>query len=68
MSAEPELSESERLEAATNVAIATCGGDLRMTIKSLIRANEFLECEMQAQVSAGYVRGFKHGRFKAYTG
>lgn len=39
MSAEPELSESERLEAAADAAIATCGGDLRLTVKSLIIAN-----------------------------
>ena len=68
MSTEPELLESERLEAAADAAIATCGGDLRMTIKSLILANEFLEYEMQTQVSAGYVRGVRHGRFNCYNG
>ena len=68
MSAEPELSESERLEAAADAAIAICGGDLRMTIKSLILSNEFLESELETQVSLGFVRGFKHGRFKTYTG
>lgn len=47
MSAEPQLAESERLEAATDAAIATCGGDLRMTVKSLILANEFLELEAE---------------------
>lgn len=68
MSAEPELSESERLEAAVDAAIATCGGDLRMTIKTLILANEFLEHEMETKVSAGYARGLKYGRFKTYNG
>lgn len=61
-------SESDRLEVAADAAIATCDGDLRMTVKSLILANEFLEHELVVQVSAGFVRGFKHGRFKSYTG
>jgi hypothetical protein len=68
MSAEPELSEAERLERAADAATATCGGDLRMTIKSLILANEFLEYEMQTKVSAGCVRGVRHGRFNCYNG
>ncbi len=68
MPAELELSESERLEAAAEAAIAMCGGDLRMTIKSLILANEFLEYEMRTQVSAGYIRGVRHGRFNCYNG
>ena len=68
MSAEPEFSESERLEAATDAAIATCGGNLRATIRALILANEYLERSLEAEVSAGYVRGIKYGRFKTYSG
>ncbi len=67
MSALPEpnpQSELERLEAATDHAIAACDGDLRATIRALILANEFLE----ASTSKGYVRGYEHGRFKTYSG
>ena len=60
-------SESERLDAAADQAIAACGGDLRWTIQVLILANEFLEGELETQVSHGYTRGVRHGRFKAYS-
>jgi hypothetical protein len=40
----------------------------RAAVKALIVANEFLEAELESSVSAGYVRGYKHGRFKTYTG
>jgi hypothetical protein len=33
-----------------------------------ILANEFLEAELETQVSHGYLRGLKHGRFKTYSG
>jgi hypothetical protein len=36
-------SEPERLEAATDQAIAACGGDARAAVKALIVANEYLE-------------------------
>jgi hypothetical protein len=49
----------DRLEAATDQAIAACGGKARDTVKALIVTNEFLE----AQISQGYVRGVKYGRF-----
>jgi hypothetical protein len=61
-------SESERLDLAADQAIAACGGDLRWTIQVLILANEFLEVELEKQVSHGYTRGVKHGRFKTYSG
>jgi hypothetical protein len=51
--------EPDRLKAATDEAIATCGGDARAAVKALIVANEFLEAqvtELQAAVSNGYVR------------
>jgi hypothetical protein len=57
--------EADRLEdAAADQAIAACGGDVRAALKALIVANEFLE----AQISQGYMRGVKHGRFKTYNG
>jgi hypothetical protein len=49
--------EAQRLEAATDQAIEACGGDLRSAIRALILANEFLQHELEAKVSAGYVRG-----------
>jgi hypothetical protein len=47
-------SEPERLEAATDEAIAACGGNVRDAVKALIVANEFLEsevCELMQAVS-----------------
>jgi hypothetical protein len=67
--AAPSMPEDEaaRLEAATDEAIAACGGNARDAVKALLIANEFLEGEvgelMQA-VSHAYVRG----RFGSYTG
>lgn len=61
-------SESERLDVAADQAIAACGGDMRSTIRALILANEFLEAELETQVSRGYMRGVRHGRFKTYSG
>jgi hypothetical protein len=57
-------SEAERLELAADQAIAACGGDTREAEKALIVANEFLE----TQISQGYLRGVKHGRFNTYAG
>jgi len=53
-------SESERLDAAADQAIAACGGDLRSTVRALILANEFLEyelCEMFKAVTNAPPRG-----------
>jgi hypothetical protein len=52
--------DADRLEAATDQAIATCDGNARDAVKTLIVANEFLEAqvrELQAAVSNGYARG-----------
>jgi hypothetical protein len=74
MTAYPEsqpASEPDPLEAATDQAIAACGGDARDAVRALIVANEFLEAlveELRADVSKGYARGYYHGRFKSYTG
>jgi hypothetical protein len=60
LAAEPNpQADADRLEAATDQAIAACGGDAREAVKALIVANEFLEgqvAELQAAVSNGYVR------------
>ena len=70
MSADPESQptpEPDRLEVATDQAIAVCGGNARDAVKALIVANEFLEsevCELMQAVSHAYSRG----RFKTYTG
>jgi hypothetical protein len=67
-SAEPNpQADADRLEAATNQAIAACGGDARDAVKALIVANELLEsevCELMQAVSHAYARG----RFKPYNG
>lgn len=55
------------LEAAADLAIAACGGNMREAIKALIVANDFLEtevAELMRAVSQAYVRG----RFKPYNG
>jgi hypothetical protein len=52
---QPE-SDPDRLEAATDQAIAACGGDALYAVKALIVANEFLEAqveELRADVSKG---------------
>jgi hypothetical protein len=62
---------ADRLEAATDQAIAACGGGAREAVRALIVANEFLEAlveELHADVSKGYARGYNYGRFKTYTG
>ncbi len=59
--------DAEELEAATNQAIAACGGDAREAVKALIVANDFLEnevSELMRAVSQAYVRG----RFRSYSG
>jgi hypothetical protein len=60
--------DAEQLEAAADQAIAACGGDAREAVKALLVANEFLEREMEANVSRGYLRGVRHGRFNTYSG
>ncbi len=64
MTADPQsqpVSESDRLEMATDEAIAVCGGNARDA------ANEFLEvevCELMQAVSHAYARK----RFKTQAG
>lgn len=45
--------DADRLEAAADQVIATCGGDVRAALKAMIAANE----QLQASVSSGYTRG-----------
>lgn len=60
--------EADRLQVATDQAIAACDGDMRSAIRALILANEFLDYELQTKVSVGYLRGVKHGRLNIYSG
>jgi hypothetical protein len=65
-SAKPQA-DADRLEAATDQAIAACGGHARDAVKALIVANEYLEsevCELMQAVSHAYGRG----RFKSDNG
>jgi hypothetical protein len=51
--------DRDRLEAATDQAIAACGGDARDAVKALTVANEFLEAQVEqlkADVSSGCAR------------
>ena len=64
--AEPKRQDDE-LEVAINDAIATCGGDMRATIRVLIIANDYLESEVKELVKA-VSRAYVRGRFQTYTG
>lgn len=61
-------SDADQLDAAADQAIAACGGDAREAVKTLLIANEFLEAELATQVSHGYMRGVRHGRFNTHAG
>ncbi len=66
-SADRQTMEDDELEAAVDESIAACDGDMRATIRALIVANNFLECEvseLMKAVSHAYVRG----RFHSYSG
>jgi len=65
---QPEPDAGGRLEAATDQAIAACGGDARDAVKALIVFLEARVEQLKADVSSGYARGYYHGRFKTYTG
>jgi hypothetical protein len=67
-SAPNSQSDADQSDAAADQAIAACGGDAREAVKALIVANEFLEAELETQVSHGYMRGVIHGRFSTYSG
>ena len=66
-SPKPTVPDDNELEAEVDEVIATCDGDLRATIRALIVANKYLECEvaeLMKAVSHAYVRG----RFNTYSG
>jgi hypothetical protein len=59
--------DADRLDAMADQAIAACGGNAHDTVKALLVANEYLEAEvqeLQAAVSSGYARSYRHGRFR----
>ena len=67
MQADPKSqpsSKPDRLEVATDQAIAACGGKARDAVKALIVANEFLEEEVK-QLRAAVSNGYARGRFES---
>jgi hypothetical protein len=66
-SAQPQSEDDDGLEAAVDQAIAACGGNLRATIRALIVANEFLECEV-GELMKAVARAQSRGRFQTYSG
>jgi hypothetical protein len=48
----PQPMDADELEAAIDKAIATCGGDLRLTIRTLIVVNNYLETELSEMMKA----------------
>jgi hypothetical protein len=68
--------DADQLEAATDQAIAACGGNAREAVRALIVANEYLEsevCELMqavARLRAGKVQdlyGLKRWKTKRTT-
>jgi hypothetical protein len=66
-SSQPKTPEDNELDAAVDDAIAACKGDLRATIRALIVANNFLECEVEELMKA-VSHAYARGRFHAYSG
>jgi hypothetical protein len=64
---QPNTPDGDGLGAAVDQAIATCGGDMRSTIRALIVANEFLESEVSELMKA-VSHAYARGRFQAYSG
>ena len=63
--AAPSPTEADELEAATDEAIASCGGDLRATVKALLVANAYLDHEVALAVPAvsyGFSKGWHRRR------
>lgn len=55
-----QVDEAAALEAAVEVAIAACGGDLRATVRALLVSNSYLHEEVErlrALISPGFARG-----------
>ena len=64
---QPNAQDTGELEAAVDQAIATCGGDMRSTIRALIIANEYLETEV-GELMKAVSHAFVRGRFHTYSG
>jgi hypothetical protein len=64
---QPLPAEDNELEAAVEEAIAACDGNLRATIRALIVANNFLECEVSELMKA-VSHAYARGRFHSYSG
>jgi hypothetical protein len=64
---QPLPQADSELEAAVEEAIAACDGDLRATIRALIVANNFLECEVSELMKA-VSHAYARGRFHTYSG
>jgi len=61
------MEEEDGLETSVDQAIATCGGDLRSTIRALIVANQYLESEVSELMKA-VSHAYARGRFHSYSG
>jgi hypothetical protein len=59
--------DDDGLEGAVDQAIASCGGDLRATIRALIVANDYLESEV-AELMKAVSHAYTRGRFHSYSG
>jgi hypothetical protein len=64
---QPMPAEGSELDAAVDEAIAACDGNLRATIRALIVANNFLECEVSELMKA-VSHAYTRGRFHSYSG
>jgi hypothetical protein len=63
---QPIAQDADDLEAAIDQAIATCGGDLRATIRALIVAKDYLESEVE-ELKKAVSHAFVRGRFRTYA-
>jgi hypothetical protein len=61
------MEEEDGLETSVDQAIATCGGDLRSTIRALIVTNQYLESEVSELMKA-VSHAYARGRFHSYSG
>ena len=64
---QPNTQDADGLEAAVELAVAACGGDMRSTIRALIVANDYLETEV-GELMKAVSHTYAHGRFHIYSG
>lgn len=69
MSASPNAAvpDDAELEREVDEAIALCDGDLRASVRALIVANKYLECEV-AELMKAVSHAYARGRFNSYSG